>query len=156
MNVCAYRSTVAPAKNALSDNIIKQKVEHLLLKTQGGFNGPVLQFSNGSLETFKKRHGFRRISYYVEQASAAFIDAQTALEGRADEQNLEASLVGMERTFNKANFNDKTRFGLLRNVVMGHLDLAQFSMYRSPNSYSELKKAVTDIAAGRNAFWAAL
>ena len=38
---------------------------------------------------------------------------------------------------------------------MEHRDLAQFAMYRSPTSYIELKKAVKDFAAGRNAFRAA-
>ena len=68
---------------------------------------------------------------------------------------MDISHVGMDRTFNKAGFNDKEKFSLLRNAVMEHLDIAQFAMYRSPTVYSELKKAVTDFAACRNAFRAA-
>ena len=82
-------------------------------------------------------------------------DIQREITGRLDEQNLEVSLVGMDRTFNKAGVNDIAKFGLLRNADMEHRDVAQFAMYRSPTVYSELKKAVTDFAAGRNAFRAA-
>ena len=78
-SVCICINDCACKHSALSDNIIKQKAERIWLMTQGGRTGPVLQFSNGWLEKFKKRHGCRRISYHGEQASAAILHAQNAL-----------------------------------------------------------------------------
>ena len=82
-------------------------------------------------------------------------DFQRAITGRLDEQNYELSLVGMDRTFNKAGFNDEAKFCLLHNADMEHRDLAQLAMYRSPTVYSDLENAVTDFAASQNAFRAA-
>ena len=48
-SLCTWINYCACKHIALSDNIIKQKAERIWLMTQGGSNGPVLQFSNGRL-----------------------------------------------------------------------------------------------------------
>lgn len=41
----------------------------------------------------------------------------------------------MSRLFDKANFNDEAKFGLLRSAMVQHLDLAQFAIYRDAKKH---------------------
>ena len=72
-------SDCASGNIALSDNIIKQKAESLWGLITNDDTGPEVYSSNGWLKKFWKRHGFRRVSYHGEQASAAFAEAERAL-----------------------------------------------------------------------------
>ena len=70
---CAIRNI------ALSDNIIKQKAERLWILTTEEQIAAKFHLSNGWLQKVKKSHAFRPISFYGQQASAAFTEAQRAL-----------------------------------------------------------------------------
>ena len=50
----------------------------------------------------------------------------------------------MDKLFHKAEFNEKARFGLLRNNVMRVAELSMFSIYHSPSTYEGLKKVIRD------------
>ena len=80
---------------------------------------------------------------------------QKAMICRLDGRNLLASMVEIDKLYKKAGFNDEAKYGLLRNAVVAHLDVAQFAIYRSPTTYEELMKTVKDFADGRDAFKAA-
>ena len=67
-------------------------------------------------------------------------------------EDLLGSLREMDRLYEKANFNEEAKFGLLRSAVMEHLDLAQFAIYRGSTSFRDLKKSIKDFWNGRMAF----
>ena len=81
-----------------------------------------------------------------------------AVSSRLNQNDLLRSLNEMDRCFDKAAFNAEAKFGLLRNAVMAHADVAQFVyercniLYRSPGTYDELRKAIKDFDGGRKAF----
>ena len=58
----------------------------------------------------------------------------------------------MDRLYEKANFNEEEKFGLLRSAVMEHLDLAQFAIHRGSTSYGDLKNSIKVFSNGRMAF----
>lgn len=82
-------------------------------------------------------------------------EIQKAIACRLEVDALLPSLEQMEKLYEKAGFNEEAKYGLLRNAVMGHLEVAQFAILRSPTTYDELKKTVKDFAVGRDAFRAA-
>lgn len=53
--------------------------------------------------------------------------------------DLLASLSTMDVNFMKAGFNDETKFDFLRNAIIRHQDIAQFTWFRSPKTYADLK-----------------
>ena len=53
-----------------------------------------------------------------------------AMAARLSFGDLSGSLGHAASLYEKAEFNDEVKFGLLRNAVMEHLDLSQFSIYR--------------------------
>ena len=74
---------------------------------------------------------------------------------RLASRDLSGSLRNSYRLYEKAAFNDKSKFGVLRNAVMEHLELAQFSIYRSAKTYKDLFDAIMDFSSGLCAFQAA-
>lgn len=50
----------------------------------------------------------------------------------------------MEGPLKKAEFNEKDKFGLLRNSAMGVKELFSFVIYRSPFNYEDLKIVIKD------------
>ena len=75
-----------------------------------------------------------------------------AVSSRHNQRDLLGLLNEMGRCFDKAAFNAEVKFGLLRNTVMEHADVAQFVLYRAPGTYEELRKAIKDFYGGRKAF----
>ena len=67
-----------------------------------------------------------------------------AMAARLSFGDLSGSLRNSERLYEKAGFNDEAKFGLLRNVVMEHLELAQFVIYRGAKTYNDLFDAIMD------------
>lgn len=55
----------------------------------------------------------------------------------------------MEKLHSKTDFNEKSKYGLVRDAVMEHLDIAKFAIYRPPWTYEDLKRTVQNIAASR-------
>ena len=80
---------------------------------------------------------------------------QKAVRCLLDGGNLLASMDEMEKLYRIAGFNNEAKYGLLRNAVMVHLDVAPFAIYRSPTAYEKLMKTVKYFSAGRGAFKAA-
>ena len=80
---------------------------------------------------------------------------QKAMSCRQNAGSLLTSMDGMDKLYSKAGFNDEAKYGLLRNAVMEHLDVAQFAIYRSRKTYEGLKITVKDFSPGRDAFKAA-
>lgn len=56
----------------------------------------------------------------------------------------------MKRLYSKTDLNGMSEYGLLRNAVIQHLDIAQFANYRSPSTYEDLKRTVENVAASRD------
>lgn len=52
--------------------------------------------------------------------------------------DMATSLTDMYVCFKKANFNDEAQFGVLRNAVMDHMDLAQYVLLRDASGYETL------------------
>ena len=75
-----------------------------------------------------------------------------AMGAELKNEDLLGSLREMDRLYEKANFNEEAKFGLLRSAVMEHLDLAQFAIYRGSTSYGDLKNSIKDFWNGRMAF----
>ena len=82
-------------------------------------------------------------------------NTQKDMSCRLDFENVLASMNDIDKLYKKAGFNDEAKYGLPRNAVMAHLDVAQFAIYRSPTTYEKLMRTVKDFAAGRDAFKAA-
>lgn len=83
-------------------------------------------------------------------------DIRRAMNVRLDSKDIPNSLQTMDRLFEKAGFNEEAKFGLLRNSVADHSDLAQFVISRSPKSYQEVKKAISDFWFGLRAYQSAV
>lgn len=64
-------------------------------------------------------------------------------------------LPSLDRLYEKAGFNDEAKFGLLRNAVMEHLELAHFAIYRGAKKYKALLDTIIDFWSGRSSFKAA-
>lgn len=62
------------------------------------------------------------------------------------------TLYILSRLFEKANFNDKAKFGLLRRAAMKHLDIAQYVIYRRKKTYMDICWAVLDFWFGYREF----
>ena len=62
-----------------------------------------------------------------------------AMAARLSFRDLSGSLRKADRLYEKAGFNDEARFGLLRNAVVEHLELAQFAIYRGAKTYKALR-----------------
>ena len=78
-----------------------------------------------------------------------------AMAARLSFGDLSVHLRNSDRLYEKAGFNDEAKFGLLRNAVMEHLELAQFAIYRGAKTYKALFDAIMDFWSGRCAFQAA-
>ena len=78
-----------------------------------------------------------------------------ATAARLSFRDLSGSLRNADRLYEKAAFNDEAKFGLLRNAVMEHLELAQFAIYRGAKTYKALFYAIMDFWSGRCVFQAA-
>ena len=80
---------------------------------------------------------------------------QLAITSRLDGGDILALLNEMDRHFEKASFNTEAKFRLLLDVVMEHVEVSQFVLYRSPTTYEGLNMAISDFRTGRKAFSAA-
>ena len=69
-----------------------------------------------------------------------------------DKQDLLVSLRNLDRLYERAGFNDAAKFGVLRNAVVRHPDLAQFAAYRGALTYDALHTAVQDYATSKVTF----
>ena len=67
-------------------------------------------------------------------------------------QDLLVSLRNLDRLYERAGFKDAAKFGVLRNAVVRHPDLAQFDAYRSALTYDALHTAVQDYATSKVTF----
>ena len=67
-----------------------------------------------------------------------------ATSATLDKQDLLVSLRNLDRLYERAGFNDAAKFGVLRNAVVRHPDLAQFAAYRGALKYDALHTAVQD------------
>lgn len=61
-----------------------------------------------------------------------------------DLENLTSSMQAMDDRFNKAEFNEKAKFGLLRNFSMKVKERSVFKIYRSLNTDEKLKGVIRD------------
>lgn len=68
-----------------------------------------------------------------------------AMVSTFDPSHLVSSMKAMDNLFDNADFNDKAKFGLLRNSVMKVPELSSFAIYRSPSSYDEVQKVIKDL-----------
>ena len=75
-----------------------------------------------------------------------------ATSATLDKQDLLVSLRNLDRLYERAGFNDAAKFGVLRNAVVRHPDLAQFAAYRGALTYDALHTAVQDYATGKVTF----
>ena len=78
-----------------------------------------------------------------------------AMAARISFRELSASLRNSDCLYEKARFNDEAKFGLLRNAVMEHLEVAQFAIYWGAKTYKALLDAILNFWSGRCAFQAA-
>lgn len=65
-----------------------------------------------------------------------------AMAVQLDPADLLSSLFRMKTIFENAGFKNEAKFGLLRNVVMEHVDVAQFAMYPSRTTFEDLTKTI--------------
>ena len=67
-------------------------------------------------------------------------------------RDLSGSLRNSDRLYEKAGFNDVSKFGFLRKAVMEHRELAQFAIFRGAKTYKDLFNAIMDFWSGCCAF----
>ena len=81
----------------------------------------------------------------VESPEDVIRDAMAARLAFGD---LSGPLRNSDSLYKKARFNDVAKFGLLRNAMMEHLELAQFAIYRGAKTYKDSFDAIMDFWSG--------
>lgn len=69
-----------------------------------------------------------------------------------DPENLTSSIQAMQSLFSKTKFNERAKFGLLRNSAMKVKELSVFTIYRSPKTYGDRKTVIRDYKSCTKAF----
>ena len=77
---------------------------------------------------------------------------QNAVNARLDGENLTESLNYLDRCYQQAGFNEEAKFGLLRQSVKEHVQLADFTLYKGPETYEALKKVIRDYVRGTETY----
>lgn len=76
-----------------------------------------------------------------------------AIAAKIHPDDVPGYLRSMEIAFEKAQFNDKAKFGLLRDALKSIPKLLQLMIYRGASTYEELKNTVLDYENGRLVFY---
>ena len=71
---------------------------------------------------------------------------------KMDKGDLIESLCNLENFHERSGFNDAAKFGVLRNAVVSHSELAQFAAFRGALTYVSLHTALKDYATSKTTF----
>lgn len=75
-----------------------------------------------------------------------------AMEARLDFSDLLKSLATLDALYNKAGFNDKAKYGMLKRAATGNSRLADYLVIKGPSTYDSLKLVIREFVRNCEAF----